>query len=109
MHWANKCLVDNGGVDLAQDLLGLLAFGANDNPVGMQEVLHGRAFSKKLGIRGDVELCAERAAFSEIPPQLRGSLNRDRTFFNDQLVTSRALRNDVCKRLDNREVYITIG
>src|SRR6266567_8611186 len=33
----------------------MVAFGANDDPVGPHEILNGRAFSQEFGVRGDIE------------------------------------------------------
>jgi hypothetical protein len=82
-----EAALENGAVDFAQLLFGLLIFDADDDAIGMKEVADGRALAKEFGVGSHAEARAVRVApiDAEHAAQLLAGLRRDSAFLDDQL------------------------
>src|SRR5580700_1049602 len=90
MYRAAKTFFQDGTVNLAKLLFRLLLFHAQDNAVGMQKILHCRAFSQKFRVRSHAELyCAVAAVDTEDALKLLSCLGWHRAFLYHQLRSKR--------------------
>src|ERR1019366_5066330 len=86
VHWAAETPFENWAIQLAELLLGLFILDADDNPVGMEEISNGRAFTEELGIGCHAEAGPGVAGIHvKGALQLLSGLRGDRALLDDEL------------------------
>lgn len=94
-------------IQFAHDLNDPHVVGADDNPVGPHEVVHGRAFLEKLGIHHHVEGLFRD--LSDLVADLFGRANRTGALVDDDAVAGHVLGDAACGVHHLRKVGAAFG
>ena len=109
VHRASKLVFKNGPVDFAQLFGGGGIFDTDDNAIGMEEILHGRAFAQKFRIGSDAEAAVPAAVCGKRALQLDASAGRHRAFFDDEFGRTRLSGYLLCHVVDGGKIGAAVG
>ena len=109
VHRASKFVLKNRPVDFAELFGGSRIFDADYNAIGMEEILHGRAFAQKFRIGSDAEAAVPAAVCGKRALQLDASAGRHRAFFDDEFGRTRLSGYLLCHVVDGGKIGAAVG